>query len=248
MSHGDHVTDLPPTFAPLALTPSSVAAMGDVARGIYGVQFHPEVQHTPQGKELLHNFVLDICGCRPDWTPANFITESVANLQAQVGDGRVICGLSGGVDSAVVAALLHRAIGDRLTCIFVDHGLLRQGEAPQVVETFQRHMGMRLIAVDAADEFISDLAGTVDPEEKRKRIGARFIRTFEAAEAEAATCRRGRSRRLPGPGHPLPGCDRVGQPARASHGPHHQDASQRRRSARGHELPAHRAAAQPVQG
>ena len=141
MSHGDHVTDLPATFAPLALTPSSVAAMGDVARGVYGVQFHPEVQHTPQGKELLHNFVLDICGCRPDWTPANFIMESVATLQAQVQDGRVICGLSGGVDSAVVAALLHRAIGDRLTCIFVDHGLLRQGEATQVVETFQRHMG-----------------------------------------------------------------------------------------------------------
>ncbi len=186
MSHGDHVTDLPPTFAPLALTPSSVAAMGDVVRGIYGVQFHPEVQHTPQGKELLHNFVLDICGCRPDWTPANFIMESVAALQAQVGEGRVICGLSGGVDSAVVAALLHRAIGDRLTCIFVDHGLLRQGEATQVVETFQRHMGMRLIAVDAAGEFTADLAGTVDPEEKRKRIGARFIRTFEAAEAEAA--------------------------------------------------------------
>ncbi len=152
MSHGDHVTDLPPTFDPLALTPSSVAAMGDVARGIYGVQFHPEVQHTPQGKELLHNFVLDICGCRPDWTPANFIMESVANLQAQVGDGRVVCGLSGGVDSAVAAALLHRAIGDRLTCIFVDHGLLRQGEAPQVVETFQRHMGMQLIAVDAAED------------------------------------------------------------------------------------------------
>ena len=186
MSHGDHVTDLPPTFAPLALTPSSVAAMGDVARGVYGVQFHPEVQHTPQGKELLHNFVLDICGCRPNWTPANFIMESVATLQTQVGDGRVICGLSGGVDSAVAAALLQRAIGDRLTCIFVDHGLLRQGEALQVVETFQRHMGMQLIAADAADEFIADLAGTIDPEEKRKRIGARFIRTFEAAETEAA--------------------------------------------------------------
>jgi GMP synthase (glutamine-hydrolysing) len=186
MSHGDHVSDLPPTFAPLAITPSSVAAMGDVARGIYGVQFHPEVQHTPQGKELLHNFVLDICGCRPDWTPANFITESVAGLRAQVGEGRVVCGLSGGVDSAVAATLLQRAVGERLTCIFVNHGLLRQGEAAQVVETFQRHMGMQLIAVDAAETFVADLAGLRDPEEKRKRIGARFIRTFEAAEAEAA--------------------------------------------------------------
>ncbi|MEJ5199597.1 MAG: glutamine-hydrolyzing GMP synthase, partial [Anaerolineae bacterium] len=170
-----------------AITPASVAAMGDVERGIYGVQFHPEVQHTPQGRDLLRNFVLDICGCRPDWTPANFIQETVAAIQAQVGEeGRVICGLSGGVDSAVTAALVHRAIGDRLTCIFVDHGLLRLGEAAQVVETFQRHMGMRLIAVNAAEEFLSDLAGVTDPEIKRKRIGARFVRTFEAAEAQVA--------------------------------------------------------------
>ena len=187
MSHGDHVVDLPPTFAPLAITPTSVAAMGDVARGIYGVQFHPEVQHTPQGHDLLRNFALDICDCRPDWTPANFIQEAVARIQAQVGeDGHVVCGLSGGVDSSVAATLLQRAVGDRLTCIFVDHGLLRQGEAAQVVETFQRHMGMRLTAVNAAEEFLSDLADVTDPEVKRKRIGARFVRTFEAAEAQAA--------------------------------------------------------------
>ncbi len=196
MSHGDHVVDLPPTFAPLGVTPASVAAMGDVGRGIYGVQFHPEVQHTPQGKELLGNFVLDVCGCRPDWTPANVIAESVAGIAAQVGDGHVVCGLSGGVDSAVTAALIHRAVGDRLTCVFVDHGLLRQGEAAQVVETFQRHLGMRLVAVNAAEEFLSDLAGVTDPELKRKRIGARFVRTFEAAEAQAVAAGGGRAQFL----------------------------------------------------
>ncbi len=191
MSHGDHVVDLPPTFAPLAVTASSVAAMGDISRGIYGVQFHPEVQHTAQGRELLGNFVLDICGCRPDWTPANFIQETVAAIQREVADGSVICGLSGGVDSAVAATLVHRAVGDRLTCVFVDHGLLRQGEAAQVVETFQRHQGMRLLAVNAAEEFLSDLAGVTDPELKRKRIGARFVRTFEAAKEQAVAASAG---------------------------------------------------------
>lgn len=185
MSHGDHVVDLPPTFAPLGITPASVAIMGDVTRGIYGVQFHPEVQHTAQGKELLANFVLGVCGCRPDWTPANFIQEAIAGISGQVGDGHVVCGLSGGVDSAVTAALAHRAVGDRLTCVFVDHGLLRLGEAAQVIETFRRHLGIRLVTLDAVEEFLSDLAGVTDPEVKRKRIGARFVRSFEAAEAQA---------------------------------------------------------------
>ena len=186
MSHGDHVVDLPPSFVPLAVTPSSVAAMGDPAAGIYGVQFHPEVQHTPQGKALLHNFVLDICGCRPDWTAANLIAEAESSIREQVGDARVICGLSGGVDSAVAASLVQRAVGDQLTCVFVDHGLLRLGEAKQVVETFQRHMGMQLVAVNAVEEFLADLVGVTDPEEKRKRIGSRFVRVFEAAAGRAA--------------------------------------------------------------
>jgi GMP synthase (glutamine-hydrolysing) len=150
------------------------------------VQFHPEVRHTPQGRDVLRNFAVNICECRADWTPANFIEETVASVREFVGAGHVICGLSGGVDSAVAASLIHRAVGDQLTCIFVDHGLLRLGEAEQVVETFNRHLGMRLIAVNAAEDFLSDLSGVADPEVKRKRIGTRFVRTFEAAETRAA--------------------------------------------------------------
>jgi GMP synthase (glutamine-hydrolysing) len=189
MSHGDRVEQLPSGFTPIAhSTNSPLAAFADEARHIYGIQFHPEVVHTPQGSELLANFVKGICGCVGDWTAGNFIHESEARIRAQVGPaGQVICGLSGGVDSAVAAALVHRAIGDRLTCVFVDHGLLRKGEAAQVVETFQQHQGMRLVAVDAKEEFLSDLAGVVDPESKRKRIGARFIRVFEAEAARLAT-------------------------------------------------------------
>ncbi len=185
MSHGDHVSQLPGGFTVLARTPSAMAAVGDPLRNLYGVQFHPEVRHTAQGQQLLRNFAVDICGCRPDWTPASFIDETCSAIREQVNGGHVVCGLSGGVDSAVAASLLYRAIGDRLTCVFVDHGLLRQGEAEQVVDTFQRHMGMKLVAVNAREEFLADLAGVTDPELKRKLIGARFVRTFEAAETQA---------------------------------------------------------------
>ena len=181
MSHGDRVERLPAGFATVARSGNSpCAAVADEARGLYGLQFHPEVVHTPSGFALLRNFVRSICGCTGDWTAGNFIQECVDEIRAQVGPAdRVVCGLSGGVDSAVAATLVHRAIGARLTCIFVDHGLLRAGEAEQVVETFERHQGMRLVAADAKEAFLSDLEDVTDPEEKRKRIGARFVRVFE---------------------------------------------------------------------
>ncbi len=188
MSHGDRVDALPPGFHALARSENSpFAAIADETRQLYGLQFHPEVAHTPHGRQLLENFVLRICGCRQDWTPGNFIQETVEQIRAAVGpEGYAIAGLSGGVDSSVAAVLVHRAIGDRLTCIFVDHGLLRAGEAQEVVETFQQHMGMRLVPVNAREEFLQDLAGVQDPEEKRKRIGHRFIRVFEAEAARLA--------------------------------------------------------------
>jgi len=188
MSHGDRVDRLPTGFQAIAHSDNSpLAAFADEERNIYGIQFHPEVVHTPLGSQLLSNFVKGICGCTGDWTAGNFILETVERIRTQVGPaGHVVCGLSGGVDSAVAAALVHRAIGDRLTCVFVDHGLLRAGEPEQVVETFEKHQGMRLIAVDAKEEFLSDLAGVDDPEKKRKLIGARFVRTFEAEAARLA--------------------------------------------------------------
>jgi GMP synthase (glutamine-hydrolysing) len=183
MSHGDRVTALPPGFRVLAASDNSpVAAMGN-DRGIVGLQFHPEVVHTPYGREILRNFLYRLCGCTGDWTPGSFIEESVTRVRAQVGDGRVICALSGGVDSAVAAALVHRAVGDQLTCIFVDNGLLRAGEPEQVVETFRRVMHIPLIHVDARDRFLSALAEVTNPETKRKRIGETFIRVFEAEAA-----------------------------------------------------------------
>jgi len=180
MSHGDRIEALPPGFSVLATTDNSpVAAMGHRQRGLYGVQFHPEVTHTPMGQEILHNFAHRICDCRADWTPGAFVEESIARVRAQIGDGRVVLGLSGGVDSAVTAALLHRAVGDQLTCIFVDTGLLRQDEPAQVVETFEREQGMRLVAVNAVEEFLVALSGVIDPTRKRRIIGEKFVRIFE---------------------------------------------------------------------
>ncbi len=180
MSHGDRIETLPPGFESLAISDNSpLAAIGQPARGLYGLQFHPEVSHTRNGPAILRNFLVDVCGCRGTWTPMNFIEDSLREIRQAVGDGHVLCGLSGGVDSAVAAALLHQALGDRLTCIFVDHGLLRRGEAEQVLETFQRAMQVRLTAVNVTEDFLADLAGVSDPEEKRRRIGARFVRVFE---------------------------------------------------------------------
>ena len=181
MSHGDRVTELPAGFQALARSQNSpYAAIGDLARGLYGLQFHPEVTHTPQGKTLLRAFLYQICGCQGGWTPGNFIQESIGQVQDQIGAGQILCGLSGGVDSSVVAALLHRAIGDQLTCIFVNNGLLRKNEAEQVVQTFEKEMHARLIAVDATEAFLAVLEGVTDPEAKRKIIGEKFIRIFEA--------------------------------------------------------------------
>jgi GMP synthase (glutamine-hydrolysing) len=180
MSHGDKVAELPPGFEVIGSTDSApVAAMADDGRGFYGVQFHPEVTHTAQGRRILERFVHNICGCERAWTAANIIRDSVARVREQVGGDTVILGLSGGVDSSVVAALLHRAIGDQLTCIFVDTGLLRYQEPEQVMATFARHMGVRVIKVDARQRFLDALRGVTDPEQKRKRIGGLFIEVFE---------------------------------------------------------------------
>jgi GMP synthase (glutamine-hydrolysing) len=180
MSHGDRVDAPPPGFTVAARTENApVAAMADRERRLFGVQFHPEVTHTPWGTELLRNFLWRECQCEPTWTMSAFAERAVAEIRETVGSGRVVCGLSGGVDSAVAAALVHRAIGDQLTCIFVDHGLLRQGEAETVRETFAGHFHVPLTAVDASERFLQRLDGVVDPELKRKRIGEEFVRVFE---------------------------------------------------------------------
>jgi GMP synthase (glutamine-hydrolysing) len=182
MSHFDAVVEPPAGFTVCASTPDApVAVLEHPGRGIYGVQFHPEVVHSPHGSEVLHRFLFDAAGCEPNWTMSSVIDTQVEAVRAQVGDGRAICGLSGGVDSAVAAALVHKAIGHKLTCVFVDTGLMRAGEADQVVDTFQRHQRMELIHVRAGDRFFARLAGVVDPEAKRKAIGELFIRVFEDA-------------------------------------------------------------------
>jgi GMP synthase (glutamine-hydrolysing) len=180
MSHGDRIEEPPAGFSVLASSPNSpVAATGDLSRGYYGLQFHPEVRHTPSGSEILRRFAVEICGARPEWTPESIISESVARIQAQVGQERVLSAVSGGVDSSVATALVHRAVGDQLLAIFVDTGMLRQGESTQVVTAFQRNLGVELVAVDAAGDFLQALQGVVDPEAKRRIIGERFIRIFE---------------------------------------------------------------------
>ena len=184
MSHGDRVERLPDGMIPLAHTANTdCAAVTDGVKW-YGLQFHPEVQHTPDGMTILRNFVREICGCQESWTPGNFVAETVERVRHQVGSDRVICGLSGGVDSSVAAALLHRAVGPQLTCIFVNNGLLRHGEVEQVQDTFQRGLGLDLRYVDAETRFLTQLAGVTDPETKRKTIGGEFIRVFEDAAAE----------------------------------------------------------------
>ncbi|MCL4369480.1 MAG: glutamine-hydrolyzing GMP synthase, partial [Chloroflexi bacterium] len=183
MSHGDIITRMPPGFRPLAHTENSpLAAMGNDA-GMVGLQFHPEVVHTPLGKEILRNFLYRECGCQGNWTPGSYIAETVAKIREQVGDGKVICALSGGVDSTVAATLIHRAIGDRLTCVFVNNGLLRLNEAESTLETFRRHLQLNVVYVDATDRFLSALGGAIDPERKRRIIGEEFIRVFEAEAA-----------------------------------------------------------------
>jgi GMP synthase (glutamine-hydrolysing) len=180
MSHGDRMETVPPGFQVIARSGNSpIAAMADPARKYYGIQFHPEVHHTPGGAEMLRHFVLDICRIQPDWTPQSIIESSVARIRQQVGSERVLAAVSGGVDSSVAAALVHRAVGDQLVAVFVDTGLLRQGEVEQVICTFRAEMGAEFIAVDAADEFFGALKGVTDPEQKRKIVGEKFIRIFE---------------------------------------------------------------------
>ncbi len=178
MSHGDHVLELPPGFHPTGSTGSSLSAVEDPTRRIFAVQFHPEVRHTEMGTEILRNFVLKICGAEPNWSGASFIADTVEGIRQLVGQERALCALSGGVDSAVAAALVHRAIGDRLTNVFVDNGVLRKGEFEDTIALLEQRVGLKVIGVDASERFLARLAGVTDPEEKRKRIGAEFIAVF----------------------------------------------------------------------
>jgi GMP synthase (glutamine-hydrolysing) len=180
MSHGDRITELPEGFIALAASGNSpFAAMGDLRRKYFGVQFHPEVHHTPNGEQLLRHFVIDVCGARPTWTPASIIEESVERIRRQVGQERVLAAVSGGVDSSVAAALVHEAIGDQLVAVFVDTGLLRKNEGEQVASAFRGNLGAELVTVEASDEFFAALKGVTEPEEKRRIVGEKFIRIFE---------------------------------------------------------------------
>jgi GMP synthase (glutamine-hydrolysing) len=180
MSHGDSVTALPDGFHAIGRTANTAyAAVADTTRRLYGVQFHPEVTHTPRGLEVLRNFLYGVCGCSGSWTVASIVDSAVSAIRQQVGEARVLCGLSGGVDSAATAALVHRAVGEQLVCLFVDHGFLRQGEPEEVRRTFESHFGVNLVTVDARERFLARLVGVTEPEEKRLRIGEEFIRVFE---------------------------------------------------------------------
>jgi GMP synthase (glutamine-hydrolysing) len=179
MSHGDEALELPPGFELIGKTSNALAAIENPAQKFYAVQFHPEVHHTPQGTEILRNFVFEICGVKPNWTPQSFIDETVASVRTTVGNGRVICGLSGGVDSSVAAELVHRAVGDQLTCIFVNNGVLRKNEFINVQKNLREKLGLKIDAVDASERFLTKLAGVTDPEKKRKIIGNEFIAVFE---------------------------------------------------------------------
>lgn len=184
MSHGDEIAEMPQGFSALGYTENSpIAAMGN-AQGIVGLQFHPEVAHTPNGKDILRNFLYKICGCSGNWTSGSFIAENVERIKKQVGVGRVICALSGGVDSSVTAALIHRAVGDQLTCIFVNNGLLRRNEAERTLNTFRRNLKMNIVYIDATDRFLGRLKGVTDPEKKRKAVGEEFIHVFEEEAAK----------------------------------------------------------------
>ena len=207
MSHGDQVVEAPVGFEVLASTDTTpVAAFESRERGIYGVQWHPEVKHSEQGQRVLENFLYRGAGLSPSWTSGNVIADQVARIREQVGEARVICGLSGGVDSAVAAALVHRAVGDQLTAVFVDHGLLRAGEAEQVERDYVAATGIRLITVNAEQTFLDALAGVSDPETKRKVIGREFIRSFEAAERDLIAEAEADDRPIKffGSGHALP--------------------------------------------
>ncbi|MDX1607461.1 MAG: glutamine-hydrolyzing GMP synthase, partial [Candidatus Competibacterales bacterium] len=190
MSHGDHVTQLPPGFERIASTGSApIAGIADDERGFYGLQFHPEVTHTRQGQTLLRRFVHEICSCSGLWTTGNIIEDSVRSIREQVGEDEVLLGLSGGVDSSVVAALLHQAIGSQLVCVFVDTGLLRHGEGDQVMDTFAEHLGVRVIRINAEPRYLEALAGVEDPERKRKLIGGLFVEIFEQEAARLKNVR-----------------------------------------------------------